>query len=159
MKDRQFGYLVTVGATVFAALSVVGCDRITEPVTPAPSSTVTSLPQRSPLGAVVPDGAPVAARLLGNNYLNLHGFGWQELYGIALLTRPTGGGVESYVNTTIESPWMLHHTPTSVQLTDVNIILDGYGLVGSQTLLSFRVTDGFGNLIQERILDTPLVLR
>jgi hypothetical protein len=111
---------------------------------------------------VVPDGPPVTARLLGNNHLTLHGFGWQELYGVSLLTRPTGGGVESvesYVNTTIESPWVLHHTPTIVQLTDVNIILDGYGLVGSQTLLSFRVTDGFGNLIQERILDTPLVLR
>lgn len=152
-------YLHTVGATVIAALSVVGCDRITEPTTPASSSTVTSLPPRSPLGAVVPDGAPVAARLLGNNRLNLYGFGWRELYGIALLTRPTGGGVESYVNITIESSRLLQHTPSTVQLTDVNIILDDDGLAGSQTLLSFRVADGFGNLIQERILDQPLVLR
>jgi hypothetical protein len=96
---------------------------------------------------------------MGNDHLALYGAGWGDLYGIALLTVPTGGGVQSYVNTTIDSPWTLVHTSNFVQLTDVNTILDAYGLVGSQTLLSFQMRDGAGNLIQERILDSPLVLR
>ena len=154
MRDRQ---LLTLG--VVAALFAVSCDRLTEPTIPTSGLTVTSSPPRSPLKVVVRDGPPVAARLQGNNHLTLHGAGWQELYGVALLTVPTGGGSESYVNATVDGSFILVHTPSVVQLTDVNIILDAYGLTGSHTLISFRVMDELGNLIQERVLDSPLVLR
>ena len=155
MKNR----MLTIGATVLATLSSVGCGRITEPTMPASSSPVTSLPASSPASTVVHDGPPVAATLMGNNHLILRGSGWQELYSVSLLTEPTGGGVQSYVNIGIEAPWILRHTPRVVQLTNVNIILDAYGLLGSHTLISFLVSDQFGNLIQERVLDSPIVLR
>jgi hypothetical protein len=136
---------------VLCALSAAGCGRLAAPTAPAAAGDAS-------FRAVSIEAGPAAARLLGRGRLALHGAGWDNLYGVALLTEPTGGGVLSYVNTTIDAPQLLVHTNTLVQV-DIDELLDLYGLPGSQTLLSFQVLDGGGNLIQERIVDPPLVLR